>query len=180
MATANPPPSAGGEPSRPVAPSAASSAPPVAQAAKPAAQAKPAPGKPQPGAPLPARPQPGPIPAPQPKEEDQEGESRSPVARLPVVLGVVVPVRTFRVRNLLALAPGHLIETRWSSGDPVLGNPGGTEGLGTLQQGYLENSNVDVVTAFVQMVLAQRAYESNSKVIKAADDMYSQVNNMTH
>jgi len=44
---------------------------------------------------------------------------------------------------------------------------------------YLENSNVDVVTEFVQMVLAQRAYESNSKVIKAADDMYSQVNNMT-
>jgi flagellar basal-body rod protein FlgG len=37
---------------------------------------------------------------------------------------------------------------------------------------------VDVVGAFVQMVLAQRAYESNSKVIRAADDMYSQVNNM--
>ena len=65
------------------------------------------------------------------------------------------------------------------SGDPVLGSPGGTEGLGTLQQGYLENSNVDVVTEFVQMVLAQRAYESDSKVVKAADDMYSQVNNMT-
>ena len=72
------------------------------------------------------------------------------------------------------------LQATLSSGDPVLGNPGGTEGLGTLQQGYLENSNVDVVTEFVQMVLAQRAYESNSKVIKAADDMYSQVNNMTH
>jgi flagellar motor switch protein FliN len=35
------------------------------------------------------------------------------------VLGVVVPVRTFRVRNLLALAPGHLIETRWSSGEDL-------------------------------------------------------------
>ncbi|HEY1731227.1 MAG TPA: flagellar basal body rod C-terminal domain-containing protein, partial [Terriglobales bacterium] len=43
---------------------------------------------------------------------------------------------------------------------------------------YLENSNVDVVGAFVQMVLAQRAYESNSKVITAANDMYSEVNNM--
>ena len=74
----------------------------------------------------------------------------------------------------------NLLQATLSSGDPVLGNPGGTEGLGTLQQGYLENSNVDVVTEFVQMVLAQRAYESNSKVIKAADDMYSQVNNMTH
>lgn len=65
-----------------------------------------------------------------------------------------------------------------SSGNAVPGNPGGQEGLGTLQQGYLENSNVDVVGAFVQMVLAQRAYESNSKVIKAADQMYSEVNNM--
>ena len=74
----------------------------------------------------------------------------------------------------------NLLQATLNSGDPVLGNPGGTEGLGTLQQGYLENSNVDVVTMFVQMVLAQRAYESNSKVIKAADDMYSQVNNMTH
>ncbi len=74
----------------------------------------------------------------------------------------------------------NLLKATLSSGDPVLGNPGGAEGLGTLQQGYLENSNVDVVTMFVQMVLAQRAYESNSKVIKAADDMYSEVNNMTH
>jgi flagellar basal-body rod protein FlgG len=73
----------------------------------------------------------------------------------------------------------NLLQATLSSGDAVLGNPGGTEGLGTLQQGYLENSNVDVVTEFVQMVLAQRAYEANSKVIKAADEMYSQVNNMT-
>jgi flagellar basal-body rod protein FlgG len=73
----------------------------------------------------------------------------------------------------------NLLTATLNSGDAVLGNPGGTEGMGTLQQGYLENSNVDVVTEFVQMVLAQRAYESNSKVIKAADDMYSQVNNMT-
>ena len=72
----------------------------------------------------------------------------------------------------------NLFTATLSSGDPVLGNPGGTEGLGTLQQGYLENSNVDVVERFVQMVLAQRAYESNSKVIRAADDMYSEVNNM--
>jgi flagellar basal-body rod protein FlgG len=74
---------------------------------------------------------------------------------------------------------GNYLDQTLSSGDPVLGNPGGAEGVGTLQQGYLENSNVDVVTEFVQMVLAQRAYESNSKVVKAADDMYSQVNNMT-
>jgi flagellar basal-body rod protein FlgG len=72
----------------------------------------------------------------------------------------------------------NLFQATLSSGDAVLDVPGGTQGMGTLQQGYLENSNVDVVTQFVQMVLAQRAYESNSKVIRAADDMYSQVNNM--
>jgi flagellar basal-body rod protein FlgG len=47
-----------------------------------------------------------------------------------------------------------------------------------LQQGYLEGSNVDVVTEFVNMILAQRAYEADSKVIHTADDMYSQVNGL--
>ena len=47
-----------------------------------------------------------------------------------------------------------------------------------VRQGYLENSNVDVVAEFVQMILAQRAYESNSKVVHVADDMYSQINNL--
>ena len=65
-----------------------------------------------------------------------------------------------------------------SSGNAVTDAPGGSSGAGTLQQGYLENSNVDVVSEFVQMVLAQRAYESNSKVVHVADDMYSQINNM--
>ena len=74
----------------------------------------------------------------------------------------------------------NLLQATLNSGNAESGNPGGSEGMGTLQQGYLENSNVDVVTMFVQMVLAQRAYESNSKVIKAADDMYSQANSMAH
>ncbi len=96
----------------------------------------------------------------------------------PAQLGQI-QLATFANPGGLESMGGNLLKATFSSGDAVLGNPGGTEGLGTLQQGYLENSNVDVVTEFVQMVLAQRAYESNSKVIKAADDMYSQVNNMT-
>jgi flagellar basal-body rod protein FlgG len=64
------------------------------------------------------------------------------------------------------------------SGNAITDTPGGTSGVGTLQQGYLENSNVDVVTEFVQMILAQRAYESNSKVVHVADDMYSQINGL--
>jgi flagellar basal-body rod protein FlgG len=66
-----------------------------------------------------------------------------------------------------------------ASGDPTTGIPGGQEGLGTLQQGYLEGSNVSVVEEFVNMIVSQRAYEANSKVVKAADEMYQQVNNIT-
>ena len=72
----------------------------------------------------------------------------------------------------------NLFEATYSSGQPALGNPGDTTGAGTLQQGYVENSNVDIVGQFVQMILAQRAYESNSKVATAADLMYQQVNNL--
>ncbi len=73
---------------------------------------------------------------------------------------------------------GSLFRQTTSSGNAVTDTPGGSTGVGTLEQGYLENSNVDVVAEFVQMILAQRAYESNSKVIKTADDMYSQINGL--
>jgi flagellar basal-body rod protein FlgG len=66
-----------------------------------------------------------------------------------------------------------------ASGDAIIGTPGGTEGLGTLQQKMLEQSNVNVVEEFIQMILAQRSYESNSKVVTAADQMFQQVNNLT-
>ncbi|HEX4283535.1 MAG TPA: flagellar basal-body rod protein FlgG [Terracidiphilus sp.] len=62
-----------------------------------------------------------------------------------------------------------------ASGDPVVGSPGGTEGLGTLQQGMVEQSNVNVVEEFVSMILAQRSYESNSRVVKATDEMLQQL-----
>jgi flagellar basal-body rod protein FlgG len=66
-----------------------------------------------------------------------------------------------------------------ASGDPIVATPGGTEGLGTLQQGTLEQANVDVVDEFIQMILAQRAYESNSKVVHAADQMFQQLNQLS-
>lgn len=66
-----------------------------------------------------------------------------------------------------------------ASGDPILGNPGGTEGLGELEQGILENSNVNVVEEFIQMILTQRSYEANSRVVRAADDMFQQLNSLT-
>jgi flagellar basal-body rod protein FlgG len=66
-----------------------------------------------------------------------------------------------------------------ASGAAIVGPPGGTEGHGTLMQGYVEQSNVSVVDEFINLITSQRAYEANSKVVKAADDMYSQVNNLT-
>ncbi len=65
-----------------------------------------------------------------------------------------------------------------ASGDPIVGTPGGSEGLGNLQQGMLEDSNVNVVEEFIQMILAQRSYEANSRVVRAADDMYQQLNSL--
>jgi flagellar motor switch/type III secretory pathway protein FliN len=94
MATSQPQPSAGGQPPRAGAPPADAEAARLAH---------------------------GLVPAPAPREEEEDGEIRlgSPVARLPVELDVVIPVRGFRVRNLLALAPGHLIESQWSNGEDV-------------------------------------------------------------
>jgi flagellar basal-body rod protein FlgG len=60
-----------------------------------------------------------------------------------------------------------------------VGVPGGQEGLGSLLQGYLEDSNVSIVQEYIILIAAQRAYEANSKVVKAADEMYQQVNNLT-
>ena len=65
-----------------------------------------------------------------------------------------------------------------ASGDPTVAAPGGQEGLGSLLQGYSEQSNVSIVEEFINLIVAQRAYEANSKVVKAADEMYQQVNNL--
>jgi flagellar basal-body rod protein FlgG len=95
----------------------------------------------------------------------------------PAQLGTI-QLATFANPGGLNSVGGNLLQQTASSGNPITDAPGGTSGMGTLQQGYLENSNVDVVAEFVQMILAQRAYESNSKVIHVADDMYSQINGL--
>ncbi|HEY3380293.1 MAG TPA: flagellar basal-body rod protein FlgG [Vicinamibacterales bacterium] len=73
---------------------------------------------------------------------------------------------------------GNLFAPTTASGEPTNGVPG-TDGLGTVAQGFLEESNVSVVEEMVNMILGQRAYEANSRVVKAADEMLQQVNNMS-
>ncbi len=89
-----------------------------------------------------------------------------------------VQLATFPNPGGLSSIGGNLLQQTNASGNAIVDAPGGSSGMGTLQQGALEGSNVDVVEEFVNMVLAQRAYESNSKVIHVADDMYQQANGM--
>ena len=74
---------------------------------------------------------------------------------------------------------GNLYAPTDASGDPTVGVPGGQEGIGTVMQGYVEQSNVSVVEEFINLIVAQRGYEANSKVVQAADQMYQQTNNIT-
>lgn len=73
--------------------------------------------------------------------------------------------------GLEALGGNMFLETS-ASGPALVGTPG-TDGLGTLRQGYLEDSSVDAVREVTELIEAQRGYELNAKVITAADQMLS-------
>ena len=72
---------------------------------------------------------------------------------------------------------GNLYMESASSGNPTTGTPGST-GFGTILQGFLESSNVDMVTEITSLIAAQRAYEMNAKVITTADEMAQTVNTL--
>jgi len=75
-------------------------------------------------------------------------------------------------------AVGHnLFNQTSASGEPIMGTPT-QDGMGQIDQGYLEISNVEVVDEMVRMIVAQRAYELNSKVIKTSEDMTQIANNL--
>ncbi|HEX7388628.1 MAG TPA: flagellar basal-body rod protein FlgG, partial [Acidiphilium sp.] len=72
----------------------------------------------------------------------------------------------------LSAQGGNLFVQTAASGDPVSGVPG-APGFGTVMQGFVENSNVNVVSEITDLITAQRAYEMNSQVITAANQMMS-------
>ncbi|MFN7914044.1 MAG: flagellar basal-body rod protein FlgG [Vicinamibacterales bacterium] len=88
-----------------------------------------------------------------------------------------IEIATFQNPGGLRPLGGNLFEVTSASGDAQTGAPG-LDGKGVVQQGFIEDSNVSVVEEMVNMILGQRAYEANSRVVKAADEMLSQVNNM--
>jgi flagellar basal-body rod protein FlgG len=76
--------------------------------------------------------------------------------------------------GLDAIGNNLFLQTQ-ASGQPTTGNPGST-GFGTINQGMLETSNVDIVSEITNLITAQRAYEMNSKVIQTSDQMLASLN----
>ena len=72
---------------------------------------------------------------------------------------------------------GNLLAATDASGTPTTGTAGAS-GFGLLQSGFLERSNVQMVTELVNLIKAQRAYETNSRAIKAGDDMLTTANRL--
>lgn len=77
----------------------------------------------------------------------------------------------------LSAVGGNIYTVTEASGEPIFGSPG-EEGIGVMLQGYLEKSNVDVAQEMINLIVAQRAYEINSKAIRTADDLMALTNNL--
>jgi flagellar basal-body rod protein FlgG len=94
----------------------------------------------------------------------------------PTEIGTLQLARFVNPGGLRSLGK-NLFSPTEASGDEITGTPG-ENGFGTIAQGFLEMSNVSVVDEMVSMITAQRAYETNSKVIQTADDMLQMANNL--
>ncbi len=92
-------------------------------------------------------------------------------------IGQVTVVRFLNPAGLSAMG-GNLFRGTEASGDARTVVPG-EEGSGQLLQGALERANVDVASELIQLILAQRAFEVNSKAIKTSDEMLNTTNNLT-
>jgi flagellar basal-body rod protein FlgG len=101
-----------------------------------------------------------------------------------VQAGSSVPTEVGQIELAKFINPGGLISlgrnlflNSEASGDPTTGNPA-SSGMGTISQGFIENSNVNVVEEMVNMIVSQRAYEVNSKAVQASDEMLQVANNL--
>lgn len=91
-------------------------------------------------------------------------------------LGQLTLARFVNRSGLQAVGDNMFMATA-ASGDAQTDVPA-SDGYGDLQQGFLELSNVDAVTEIADLISAQRAYEMNSRIIQAADEMYSTTTNL--
>lgn len=94
----------------------------------------------------------------------------------PTLLGTIELARFTNSAGLNSLGK-NLYQATAASGDPTTGSPG-LDGFGTVLQGALEGSNVNIAEEMINMIIAQRAYELNSKAIQTADEMLGIANNL--
>ena len=94
----------------------------------------------------------------------------------PSEVGKIETARFANPAGLNATGKNLFMESK-TSGSPTTGTPG-EDGLGTITQGYLEMSNVNIVEEMVYMIMAQRAYEINGKAIQTSDEMLQMANNV--
>ncbi|MGM0587728.1 MAG: flagellar basal-body rod protein FlgG [Bacteroidota bacterium] len=94
----------------------------------------------------------------------------------PIDLGQIELAKFVNPSGLRATGD-NLFEATETSGEPFLGLPG-NEGFGSIQQGFLEQANVDIVNEMVNLISAQRAYETNSKMVQTAEDMMRMTNSI--
>ena len=92
----------------------------------------------------------------------------------PVELGQLT-MATFLNEAGMKPIGNNMLEETTASGEPTLVTPG-EPGVGIIRQGYLENSNVNIIQQITDLISAQRAYEMNSKAIETADAMLSTAN----
>jgi flagellar basal-body rod protein FlgG len=109
---------------------------------------------------------------------NQSGQVQATIAgqTAPTTVGQI-QLATFPNDAGLSAQGGNLFVQTAASGDPVTGVPGAT-GIGTVMQGFVENSNVNVVSEMTNLISAQRAYEMNSQVITASNQMLSTLNQL--
>lgn len=100
---------------------------------------------------------------------------RVPGDNTPQSIGQIELARFSNPAGLDARLGRNLLLETQASGTPTTGTPG-LDGLGTVAQGFLENSNVQVVEEILQLIIAQRAYEANSRVISTSDEMLQVAN----
>ena len=99
-----------------------------------------------------------------------------PGSTVPSTIGQLELSNFINTAGLQSMGDNLYLETP-ASGAPQNGTPGG-DGFGNLQQGYLEQANVEAVSEISDLIAAQRAYEMNGKVITAADQMLSATANL--
>jgi len=109
---------------------------------------------------------------------NENGEVQAKLAgqTAPQTVGQIELATFFNEAGLEAIGDNTFMETP-SSGPANVGAPG-TDGFGTVLQGFLETANVNAVQEITNLITAQRAYEMNAKVITAADEMMSTMSNL--